>query len=133
MHFLFKKGYHLVRYFLLFALLAFGAYRFSDGNPLLLTIMGPPIYLAYHFKNFLITYLALGPVLETLPVDPANDFIFLLPITFIYFGVIGFQIKQIQKEQGLIRHITTLALLGFIGYVHYKAWDYLHAFFATNL
>lgn len=116
--------HHLIRYFFVLGVISFVAYvkRWSDAVSLF--IMGPPLYLSHGLKKILKDYVNL-PDTQTI-----NYYAFLLPITVIYFSLMGFQLKQLWNETGKIRFISLFALIAFIAYIHYKAWGNLSAYFA---
>ncbi len=114
--------HHLIRYFFVLGVLAFVAYikRWSDGISMI--IMGPPLYLSYGLKNLLSGSLSI-PNTQTV-----NYYGFLLPVTVLYFSIMGFQLKQLWNETGKIRFISLFALSVFILYIHFKAWSSLSAY-----
>ena len=132
MFFLLKRSYRAFHFFLFLGVIAFALYQVKGVEILSLMLIGPSIYLAYFIKKLLITYLGFGPVLQTLPADTLNNFFFLMPVTIAYFGLIGFQITQLQKEHGWIRHISVIALVVFIGFIHYKTWGNLTAYLSVT-
>ena len=121
------KIHHLIRYFLLLAIVFFVGYKERVGDPVFFFFMGPPIYLAFWLKRISSFYLG------TLPSTPAvNDFGFLLPLTLLYFGLTAFQLKQLWNERGWIRGLSLLALVGFLFYVHYISGKNLSGYFVAG-
>jgi hypothetical protein len=118
--------------FLVIGIIVFAGYQMSGGNLLFFLIIGPSIYFAHFLKTFAMTTLGFSPLIGTLPASAVNDYVFLLPATLLYFGMIGFQIHQLLKEQGPIRHFSFLALLAFLGYIHYKAWTSLTGYLVAG-
>ena len=108
---------HLSRYFLLIAIPLFFAYvnHWLDAR-LLLSFLGPPIYLAEQLR--LLTQ-SLLPVLEQ--TDNFRFYALLLPCSLFYYGLLGLLVKQLWNEKGLVRLLSLLALIGFVVYIHYRA------------
>ncbi len=127
-----EKNAGVIFLFLLIGIVVFAGYLMSGGNLLFFLIIGPSIYFAHFLKNFAITTLGFSKLLAPLPASVVNDYVFLLPATLLYFGLIGFQIHQLLKEQGPIRHFSFLALLAFLGYIHYKAWTSLTGYLVSG-
>ena len=122
-----KKIHHLIRYFVIVGLMAFAFYWMFNGTDFSLIIVGPAIYLAYWLKQLA------SSVFGTLPSSVVlNDFVFLLPVTIVYFGLIGFQLKQLWNERGIIRTVSLVALIVFLLYVHYKAFDNLLSYYTLS-
>lgn len=115
--------HHLIRYFFILGILAFVAFIKKWNDDISLIPMGPSLFLTDTLERF---------------ISPAAGFprnqnfiyyAFLLPITILYFSLLGFQIKQLWNERGPIKYISLIALLGFIFYIHYSAWKNLAGFF----
>lgn len=124
MKFRLKKIDHLTRYFLIGAILIFVGYvnRWNDTTFLLFT--GPILYLALGLKKFINSLVVNFPSSERI-----NFYLFLLPLTILYFGLIGFQIKKLFNERGFIRFVSLFAFLLFLTYIHYTAWKTLQGYF----
>lgn len=121
-----KKIHHLIRYFVLIGLVAFAFYWMFNDTDFSLMFTGPAIYLAYWLKQLI------APVFGGLPSSSIlNDFVFLLPVTIVYFGFIGFQLKQLWNERGIIRTVSLIALILFLIYIHYKAFDNLLGYYSS--
>ena len=116
--------HHLIRYFFLLGVLFFVAYVKRWSDDLSLILMGPPLYLTQALKTFVSSFVGF-PSSQTFIY-----YVFLLPVTMMYFGFIGFQIKQLWNEKGPIRFISLFALVGFLIYVHYLTWTNLSHYFA---
>lgn len=127
MTFRLKKIHHLIRYFLLLGAGVFVGYLQRWNEDLTLLFIGPPLYLAYSLKKIIASYA--GPLP---PSQAVNHYAFLLPITLVYFGLIGFQLKQLYNERGFIRTLSLFALAGFLIYIHYMTWEYLLGFFTPD-
>lgn len=107
-----KRIKHLARYFGVLAILCFAGYKFLSAF-FFLTFLGPPLFLVYGFRT------RLGLISHWIPNNPLfNDFFLLLPITIIYFGLVGFQIKNFLNERGLIRLLGLAAFAAFLVYIH---------------
>lgn len=83
-------------------------------------LSGPVFYLSYWTKSFL------GRYLDTAAVP--NE-IFFISMTILYFGIIGFMLKELWNERGVIRYGSILAFSLFLLYLHYKSWQVLTAYF----
>lgn len=124
MSFLFRHIQHLARYFAVLGLLVFGLYHSNHAPAAALALIGPPIYLAHIFKSAL----ASGKLIEIPDTEAITMYGFLLPVTFIYYTLVGFQIKQLWNESGIARTLTLVVLLGFLGFIHFFAWHNLKAY-----
>ncbi len=111
--------HHLIRYFFILGILAFVAFIKKWSDDIALVPMGPPLFLTDALEKLISPALGL----------PRNQnfiyYAFLLPVTLLYFSLLGFQIKQLWNERGAIKYISLIALFGFIIYVHYMAWKNL--------
>ena len=117
-----KKILHLVRYFVFIGIGAFIGY-IRDIHDAFLVPMGPSIYLAYYLKKA--TSLVVGKMTFSQDMD---FYIFLLPVSVLYWVIIGFQFKQLINEKGLIRIISLVGLIGFLIYIHFLSYKNLSAF-----
>lgn len=84
-----------------------------------LIFIGPVIYLMSFLYKLLNQYLSISATGNTL------QFGFLLPGCILYFGLLGFLIKQIAEEKGLIKFLTIFAISGFFIFIHFLAWKNL--------
>ncbi|MBI4115313.1 MAG: hypothetical protein HY447_01925 [Candidatus Omnitrophica bacterium] len=111
---------HLTRYFALLGLLLFAAYQYTGFGYYLLVVLGPSFYLSYWaLSNG-------GVVTSWMRDNPLFiNFLLLLPLTVIYFGLIGFQFKSVLNERGKMRIFVLLILLAFLGYIHFVAFQEL--------
>lgn len=127
MFFLLRQFRHLTRYFFILGGLAFYLHYRNSVPEYSLILMGPPIYLAYFLKIYA------GSFLKSLPSTPEmNDFGYLLPVTLCYFTLLGFFFKQLWNERGPVRTLTLIALTGFIGFIHFLAWQILSGYAVAN-
>lgn len=115
--------HHLIRYFFIFGILAFVAFIKKWNDDLSLIPMGPPLYLTENAEKLI------SPSLGLPRTQNFIYFAFLLPLTIVYFSLLGFQIKQLWNERGPIKYISLAALLGFIFYIHFAAWKNLSGYF----
>ena len=113
----FKLNIGIVRYFFSAAILSFAAYIYTEGHPLFLILLGPPIHLAN---------LIVSAIENTFEISVRNiDLTALLPSTLIYFSFIGFLIKKLLQEKLLQRYLSLTGLIGFLLYLHFLAWKNL--------
>ena len=127
MSFLLRQVRFLYIHFILLGLAIFAAHYFSIAESYLLILSGPAIYLASFIKQILIKFVEL-------PKDQNSlELIFLLPIHILYFGLIGFLLKQIFSEKGLIKILTLLILIGFLGFIHVVSWKSLNLYLKPDL
>ncbi len=120
-----KRFGHLVRYFIFLGFLVFLSYLMRWEEILTLVMIGPVLFLAHLLKTA-----ASGFV--PLPSSPAlNDFLFVFPLTMGYFILLGFQLKSLYNERGVVRIVMVLTLSAFVIFIHFLAWknlsDYLSA------
>lgn len=113
-----KRVHHLARYFGILAVICLAGYQFFGLPYLFLPFLGPPLYLTYLLRAY-------APFLnQALPNEPFfNSFFILFPLTFIYFGLVGFQLKNIINERGRLGTLLLLVFVGFLGYVHYLTFQ----------
>ncbi len=122
-----RKIHHLIRYFVLAAILVFAAYVKEWNDGVVFFFIGPPVYLAYGLKSLIYQYLRM------LPSSPNIDhFAFVLPVTLFYYGIIGFQVKLLLNERGLIRLLSIAALMVFIIYIHHWCRQDLMGYLTPN-
>ena len=122
---LFQKAHHLIRYFLALGAASFFAYLKQTEADWPFLLVGPPLYLAHGLKKLISSQIFALPSSNAI-----NQYGFLLPITMLYFGVIGFQLKQLWNERGIIRTISLVVFVGFLAYIHYVAWKNLTTYFS---
>jgi hypothetical protein len=115
-----QKIHHLIRYFILLAIVAFIAFTQKIAYGIVLILLGPPIYLAYGLKKIIVDLIWSIP-----SSDAINLYGFILPITILYFGLMGFQLKQLWNERGTVRTLSLLAMVGFLFFIHYFCWKNL--------
>lgn len=115
-----KRINHLIRYFIPFGCLIFFGYWRGVNDYLFLFLIGPVLYLAASLRDAISGYIAAVPFNETL-----NNFGFLLPLSAAYFGLLGFLFKKLWNERGFIRNLSLVALVGFLVFIHYTAWQNL--------
>lgn len=118
-----KKIHHLIRYFIFLAIAAFAGYVREINTDIFLIFVGPCIYLAHKVKSA--TAGLLGPVTLS---QQTLLYAYLLPVMLIYYGLIGFMLKQLWNERGKTRLISVVGLLGFLVYIHFLAWKNLTAY-----
>ena len=123
MAFSLKKIHHLIRYFVLLGIVIFVGYVKRWQDPLFLLLIGPALYLAYTLKQAVISLISLPPS------EMINYYAFLMPVCLLYFGLLGFQLKQLWNERGKIRFVSLFALIVFVIYIHYSAWGNLSSYF----
>ena len=128
----FRRLYR-IRLFLLLGVFVYVAYLFTDGAPWFFVLIGPPIYIAHYIRHFIEMYVSLNLLLNFMSPVALNDYVFLGPITLIYFGFIGFLLKNLQKEHGFVRLISLGAFVLFVGYIHLRAWQSIIGFYVTAL
>ena len=109
--------HHLIRYFLILGIVAFVGYANHWQDDVFLFLIGPTLYLCAPLKKIIET--VFGPIAYSSSI---NLFGFVMPVVLVYFGLIGFQLKQLWNEQGFIRLLSLLALIGFLIFIHYRSW-----------
>jgi len=110
--------HHLARYFGVLALLTFSGYQFlPDLSYFFLPLLGPPLYLTALLRG------RLGFLEAAIPNNYfVNTFLLFFPLTVVYFGLIGFQIKNIINERGRLGLVMLIVFLAFLGYIHFLAF-----------
>lgn len=121
-----KRFSHLTRYIVCLGILVFISYLLQWEETITLILMGPSLYLAYFLKG-------LVPSAIPIPSWPwVNDFIFVLPMTVLYFVIVGFQIKKLYNEHGIVRIFMLFIVLAFLAYIHAQAWRNLSAYLPAS-
>ena len=112
-----KRIKHLARYFGIIGFVCLVAYSFTQFGDYFLPLLSPPIFLSYWLRIY-------GHiVISFIPNEPLSNNLFLiLPITIIYFGLVGFEIKNIINEKGKIRLLIAAAFIAFLVYIHYLSY-----------
>ena len=123
MGFSLKKIHHLIRYFVIIGIVVFVGYIKHWQDDVFLILIGPVLYLAYLAKEGIQS-------LISLPSSEAfHYFGFVMPLCIFYFGLLGFQLKQLWNERGKVKFFSMFALIAFVIYIHYSAWGNLSAYF----
>ena len=120
-----KKIHHLIRYFVLIGIIVFIAYIKHWQDDIFLILIGPSIFLAYNARQ------TIGSLITLPDSEMVNYLAFLMPLCLLYFGLLGFQLKQLWNERGKIRFLSLFAMIVFILYVHYASWKNLAPYFIT--
>ena len=121
-----KKIHHLARYFGVAAIICFIGYHMGLAR-FFLIFLGPPFYLTYLLR------VRAGFLVQVIPNQPLFNNLFLfLPMTFIYFGLVGFQIKNILNETGKLRILILVAFLVFLCYIHFIAFHEISLYLAGS-
>lgn len=114
-----KKIHHLIRYFIILGIVVFVGYIKHWQDEVFLVLIGPVIYLAYNLKE------AVDSLISLPSSEAINHFGFLMPLCVLYFGLLGFQLKQLWNERGKVKFLSIFALISFVIYIHYAAWGNL--------
>lgn len=109
--------HHLARYLGILALVVFVGYQFLGLSYLFLPFVGPPLYLVALLRGRLHFFEAVIP--NNFFV---NTFLLFFPLTVIYFGLMGFQIKNIINERGRLGLVMLVVFLAFLAYIHFLAF-----------
>jgi len=108
-----KRIPHLSRHFGFLAFTCLILYAFSGLSFQILTFLGPPL--------FFVAWLRVhgGFLVSIVPNDYFyNNAFLVVPATFIYFGLVGFELKNILNERGRYRIVLLVAFLVFLAYLH---------------
>lgn len=112
-----KRVHHLARYFGMLAFLCLFGYSFLGLAYPLLVLLGPPLFLTYLLRahvGFLVGWIPNLPIV--------NQLFLFFPLTIIYFGLVGFQLKNIINERGKIRVVVLAVFVLFLIYIHSLAF-----------
>ena len=113
----------MARYFALLGLLFLAGFWYSQYSFKLLRILGPVFFLAAWLR------VHAAVLFQFLPNEPFyNNYFLLIPVTIVYFGFIGLQIKNILNEIGLIRPLSLIVFLAFLVYIHYLSFQELQLY-----
>lgn len=121
-----KKIKHLSRYFGILGFLCLLGYAYTPFSNLFLITVGPVFYITYWFRQYA------GFLSSIIPNEPLFNNLLLLFWTLIYFGLMGFQLKNILNERGKIRYLVLAAFFGFLIYIHYAAFKELDLYLAEE-
>ena len=121
-----KKIKHLSRYFGILGFLCLLGYGYTPFSRLFLITIGPVFYITYWFRHYA------GFLSSLIPNEPLFNNLLLLFWTLIYFGLAGFQLKNILNERGKIRYLVLAAFFGFLFYIHYAAFQELDLYLAQE-
>ena len=117
------KIHHLIRYFVVLGILIFFGYLKHWQDTVFLILIGPSLYLTSTLHQTITSFISI----------PSSDVViyfgFLMPICVLYFGLFGFQLKQLWNERGKVRFLSLFALIVFVFYIHYTSWKNLSAYF----
>jgi hypothetical protein len=84
----------------------------TNTNPLFVIILSPVLFAA-HWLEGKFSFFPLTPVLDEL--------IFVLPVNLLYFGLVGYWLKRVSEERGIMKFLLLLIVIVFIGYLHWQA------------
>lgn len=120
-----KRIKHLARYFGIIGFICLAAYSFTRFGDYFLPLLSPPIFLSYWLRIY-------GRVVTSfIPNEPLYNNLFLIfPATIIYFGLVGFEIKNIINERGKIRLMIAAAFIAFLAYIHYLSYKEIRLYLA---
>lgn len=121
-----KKIKHLSRYFGILGFLCLLGYAYTPFSRLFLMTIGPAFYITYWFRQYA------GFLSSIIPNEPVFNNLLLLFWTLIYFGLMGFQLKNILNEKGKMRFLILVAFFGFLIYIHYSAFKELDLYLARE-
>lgn len=110
------------RFIALLGVAAFILYWMDINTTATLILSGPPIYLAYFAKDLI------GPSIAGADSQTVKEFGFVLPATLLYYGCLGFLMRQLLNERGILKIITIIALAGFVVFIHFMTWNKLNAY-----
>ena len=88
-------------------------------NSVFLAVMSPTLTAANFLETQLPFFKSLSPI--------QNEFALVLPLTSLYFGLIGYWLGQICREDGILKYFTLLCLIGFLIVIHWQALIYVTA------
>jgi hypothetical protein len=113
-----KRVRRLGIYFLILGVVSFLGYLYKGLGNFFLIFLGPALFLAAWLRRFG------GPLVEMTPHEPLfNNYLLLLPVTLLYFGLVGWLLKNIiNKERGAVRILMLALFLLFLLYVHSVAF-----------
>jgi len=121
-----KRIKHLSRYFGMIGFLCLLGYAYSPFSHLFLILIAPAFFITYWFREY-------GVFLSSIiPNEPLFNNLLILFWTLIYFGLAGFQLKNILNERGKIRFLVLVAFLGFLAYIHYAAFQELNLYWTEE-
>ena len=109
-----KKIKHLSRYFGILGILFLAGYGYTGFSYYFLIALGPAFFLAYWLR----TFAPLTIVTSYIPNEPLYNNLLIIFTTIIYFGLLGFQLKNILNERGKIRLLILLIFFGFMFHIH---------------
>ncbi len=123
-----KRIKHLARYFGILGFLFLLGYGYTDYSYYFLILLGPAFFLTYWLR----TFEPLKIVTSFIPNEPLYNNLLILSSTLIYFGLIGFQLKNILNERGKIRLVILLIFFGFLFYIHQTSFRELSLYWGET-
>lgn len=123
-----QRIHHLARYFGILAVVVFAGYQLPGLSYLFLPFVGPPLYLVAFLRGRIYFLEAVIPNKFFV-----NTFLLFFPLTVIYFGLIGFQIKNIVNERGRLGLVMLVVFLAFLGYIHFLAFRELSLYWEGSV
>lgn len=121
-----KKIKHFSRYFGIIGFLCLVGYAYTSFSHLFLILVAPVFFITYWFRVYT------GFLSSLIPNAPFFNNLLLLFWTEIYFGLVGFQLKNILNERGKIRFLVLVAFVGFLIYIHYAAFQELNLYWTEK-
>ena len=119
-----KKIQHLSRYFGILGFLCLLGYGYTAYSYYFLALIGPSFFITYWLR------IHAGFLASIIPNEPLYNNILILVGTLLYFGLVGFQIKNILNERGKIRLLVLAIFLGFLVYIHRLAFQELSLYWS---
>jgi len=88
------------------------------GNFFFLAVMAPVLSFAQRIESWLPFANSSTPI--------QNELIFVLPLTLLYFGLIGYWLRQILREEGFLKYFLLLCFVAFLVIIHWQAVIYIN-------
>ena len=95
----------------------------TRGNAFFLAVLAPVLAII----EFLESHFSFSHNFRELQ----NEFIFVLPLTGIYFILVGYWLGQILREDGFLKYFVLLCFLAFLFAIHWQAFGYLNSLVNT--
>lgn len=119
-----KRLFFIIFLFLLIGLLSEFLLWKIERSDACLAIMAPVLTAAHLLENSFPFFTTLPPI--------QNELTLVLPLTLLYFGIVGFWISKIFTEEGFLKFLTLLAFLGFVVIIHWQALSYVQSILSAQ-
>jgi len=88
-------------------------------NTVFFALMAPVLALSQLVESHLPFTVGLTPL--------QSELFFVFPFTLLYYGLVGYWLRQIDREEGILKYFILLSFIAFLVVVHWQAYAHLDA------